>query len=320
MELTKLVDPSRPVIDSSHGSHGHPNPEILDTHDYDQNPETFRNMWTHTYAPDIALPERYHHGQEQRITPFWVSEYGGIGWDIAGGWGYGDPPKTKEEVYSRYDGLTSALMDNRWIFGFCYTELTDVEQERNGIYDYHRQPKFDTKRITEINKRIAAYEKNPPTDITRRSYDWRVLVGAYPDGDLSREWHYTTEKPEGDWTAVDFNDNSWNFARGGFGKKPYWESETRTAWDGKLIWLRQGFEFDGSSFDEALLVIHYDNAAEVYLNGMRIGKYSAWYDGYLGFRVTETVRKVIKPGRNVISVYCSCYEGEHFIDAALLIS
>ncbi|HAY14666.1 MAG TPA: beta-galactosidase, partial [Armatimonadetes bacterium] len=56
--------------------------------------------------------------------------------------GYGNPPKTQEEYFTRLRGLTLALLDNPNHFGFVYTQLTDVEQEKNGVYTYDRKPKF----------------------------------------------------------------------------------------------------------------------------------------------------------------------------------
>jgi hypothetical protein len=42
--------------------------------------------------------------------------------------------------------------------GFCYTQLYDIEQEVNGLYTYHRRPKFDPAVIREINQQKAAVE------------------------------------------------------------------------------------------------------------------------------------------------------------------
>jgi hypothetical protein len=95
-------------------------------------------------------------------VPLMITEYGGIGWNIQGGWGYGDAPKDIEAFYARYQGLTDAMLDNRYIRGYCYTQLTDVEQEQNGLYTFDRKPKFDVKRLREIQTRRAAYEKDPP--------------------------------------------------------------------------------------------------------------------------------------------------------------
>jgi hypothetical protein len=63
-----------------------------------------------------------------------------------------------EQFYKTYQGLTDALLDNPCICGFCYTQLTDVEQERNGVYYYDRRPKLDPERIRAINSRKAAIE------------------------------------------------------------------------------------------------------------------------------------------------------------------
>ena len=87
----------------------------------------------------------------------------GIKWDVEGvnkdSWGYGDGPRTEEEFLARYKGLTDVLLDNPKMFGFCYTQLYDVEQEMNGLYTYGRKPKFDMEIIRRINSRKAAIEE-----------------------------------------------------------------------------------------------------------------------------------------------------------------
>ena len=73
-------------------------------------------------------------------------------------WGYGNAPKTEEEFIARYKGLTDVLLDNKNMFGFCYTQLYDIEQEQNGLYTYDRRPKFDPAIFKAINERKAAIE------------------------------------------------------------------------------------------------------------------------------------------------------------------
>lgn len=91
--------------------------------------------------------------------PFFVSEYGGIGWALdKEAWGYGDGPATEQEFIGRLKGLTDALLDNENMFGYCYTQLTDVEQEQNGLYTYDRIPKFAPEKIHPIFARKAAIE------------------------------------------------------------------------------------------------------------------------------------------------------------------
>ena len=94
--------------------------------------------------------------------PIFCSEYGGIKWDIEGdnnAWGYGDAPKTEEEFIERYRGLTNTLLNCEKMLGFCYTQLYDIEQERNGLYTYERKPKFDMSIFKKINTQKAAIEK-----------------------------------------------------------------------------------------------------------------------------------------------------------------
>ncbi len=153
VEATQNSDPTRPVIDTSGWFHSGSG-DILDTHDYDQNPESFKNRYDRLV--DEGETQSAFPGDTGHFT--FVSEYGGIGWSSDGGWGYGDMPKTKDELLERYRGLTDALLDNPELFGFCYTQLTDVEQERNGLYTYDRKPKFDCELIRRINQRRAAYE------------------------------------------------------------------------------------------------------------------------------------------------------------------
>ena len=63
------------------------------------------------------------------------------------------PVKSKEELIERLEGLTAVLRENPNICGFCYTQLTDVEQEQNGLYYYDRTPKFDPQIFRKINSR-----------------------------------------------------------------------------------------------------------------------------------------------------------------------
>ena len=69
------------------------------------------------------------------------------------------PSEVTHEFYERYKGLTDALLDNDKMFGLCYTQLTNVEQEQNGLYTYDRKPKFPPEVIRAINAQKAACEE-----------------------------------------------------------------------------------------------------------------------------------------------------------------
>lgn len=161
--VTKALDPTRPCIDTS-GSF-HVRTDIFDVHDYEQDPAVWRERYDK--FKDGVLVDRFQDRQTYRGEPSFVSEYGGIKWDVdqtIASWGYGNAPKTEEEYMARYEGLTTALMENERFLGFCYTQLYDVEQEKNGIYTYDRKKKFDLTKIREVNQRKAACEREEKTE------------------------------------------------------------------------------------------------------------------------------------------------------------
>ncbi|MDR1902611.1 MAG: hypothetical protein LBQ88_10060, partial [Treponema sp.] len=161
-ELTKAADPSRPVIDTS--GHVHVITDIFDVHDYEQDTGAFAKHYEGMEGGKIYNPHDIN-GNFDRNIPYFVSEYGGTWWNAeeaaksaSAGWGYGSRCKTLEEVYTRIEGLTRALLQNKRVCAFCYTQLTDVEQEQNGIYKYDRSPKFDAARLKAIFGAKAAIE------------------------------------------------------------------------------------------------------------------------------------------------------------------
>ena len=152
---TKAMDPTRPCIDTS--GHYHVVTDIFDVHDYEQNVEKFsehHEALKNGGEAFNAYPKRQtHNGQ-----PYMVTEYGGILWNPDGekGWGYGNAPATVEEFAERYEGLTKVLLDNPGICGLCYTQLFDVEQEKNGLYTYGREKKFDQEIYDRLRNAMAA--------------------------------------------------------------------------------------------------------------------------------------------------------------------
>ena len=160
--VTKQIDVTRPCIDTS--GNFHYITDIFDVHDYEQNPEVFKEHYDKLMETgelyDMLEKRFVRKRQFYKGEPTFVSEYGGIPWieDKKEGWGYGRMPSSHEEFLERYKGLTDALLDNDCMFGFCYTQLYDVEQEQNGLYTYYREPKFDINYFKEVNSRKAAIE------------------------------------------------------------------------------------------------------------------------------------------------------------------
>jgi len=150
-DLTRRLDPTRPVNDTS--GYCHAKTDLWTVHTYEQNPallaEKLNTQPIFMREPDLETPA--WNGQ-----PYLVDEYGGVSFVpegkkpfAANSWGYNKDTLSREETERRITDLTRCLVDDPRVAGYCYTQLTDVEQEQNGIYGYDRSEKFDMEAIRE---------------------------------------------------------------------------------------------------------------------------------------------------------------------------
>ena len=163
-DLTKAIDPTRPINDASGDSHV--KTDIWSVHDYTREPDKL--IANHTIKAGV---EPYRNMKDKDFLskyegqPYMVDEFGGLPWipkeERANSWGYGANIDTVEEFYSILEKEIDALKACKHVVGFCYTQITDVEQEKNGIYYYNRKPKFDTARVKAIFEKIPSIIENP---------------------------------------------------------------------------------------------------------------------------------------------------------------
>jgi beta-galactosidase/beta-glucuronidase len=170
--ITQHLDPTRPINTISGGVHV--KTDIWTVHNYQQDGEKLKNELfdgtKYQQTPNHIQAENYGNlgfnspkdytqtmfNEYKGGMPYLIDEFGGIkcmSKQEAGGdsWGYGDAAKTEEEFYQRLQSQVDGILSiHQQVWGFCYTQLTDVEQEQNGIYYYNRKPKFDMKRIHAI--------------------------------------------------------------------------------------------------------------------------------------------------------------------------
>ena len=324
--ITKAIDPTRPALEASGWAHTLPNPEVSDAHDYTGEPERLRKKWMDYFsgsAKEAFPPARYFNNKAQqvdRLIPFMVSEIGGIGWASEGGWSYGEGPKTLNEFYQRYKGTIDAMLDNPNLFGFCYTKLTDIEQERNGLYFYDRKPKFDVNKIYAITSRQAAYERNEPLAaqplVGNIGSNWKVLIGAVQDGERNTPYRYSTDKQSDNWMMGSFDDSSWKSGLAPFGNEA---AKIFTEWKSSNIFLRKTFEYDGRDLKNGAIVISYDEDTEVYINGQNILQVRGFIGDYQMHKITEPLKKALKKGTNTIAVHTHQTQGGQYIDLAILV-
>lgn len=187
----KAMDTTRPVLDASGYAHRVRDTDVYDSHDYIEEKDFAEGLakFRRRHRPEavIELSPHINNGSQPPVNPqtegptwsvpylgqpYWVSEFGGFRYtgekarsaeenksSRQTSWGYGQDPRDPEEFYERFEGTCRILMDNPFIFGFCYTQLTDIFPEENGLVRFDRSPKFDMARLRSILERVAAIEE-----------------------------------------------------------------------------------------------------------------------------------------------------------------
>ncbi len=72
-----------------------------------------------------------------------------------------DSFQTSDELLEKYRDLMNGIASLRFLAGFCYTQLTDIEQEINGLLTYHRQPKLPAEQIAIIHREVFGEQPFP---------------------------------------------------------------------------------------------------------------------------------------------------------------
>lgn len=157
--LTRSLDSTRLVIDNDGWEHSDMT-DLFAIHDYARSGEMLYSKYKNLAMPGFGVPNNARAalapGFAYNGTPVYLSEFGGIAYIPEGhtapkdSWGYAGVEKTKDAALNRLRGLYDAIGRIPGIVGICYTQLTDVEQEVNGLLTYDRKPKFDSKVLREI--------------------------------------------------------------------------------------------------------------------------------------------------------------------------
>lgn len=155
---THRLDRTRPVVSTSGGFHAGFT-DIYAEHTYEQDPVRLYNQLREGDDGSVYV-QHPHESAPYQGEAYMIDEFGGIRWvqkmnaqEVAPEgqfWGYGKAPETLDEFYRRLEDQVNVILSLDHISGFCYTQIVDVELEKNGIYTYDRQRKFDMERIRKI--------------------------------------------------------------------------------------------------------------------------------------------------------------------------
>lgn len=155
--LTKAYDAMRPVV--TNDGWEHTCSDIITLHDYEADGDKFFERY-HDQA--VLFSGKYQHnggkypfaeGFSYHGQPVIISEIGGIAFNDGSGWGYGKQVDSEDAFLARFDQLHRAIQDIGYISGYCYTQLTDVAQEVNGLLTIDRKPKVSLAKLKQINER-----------------------------------------------------------------------------------------------------------------------------------------------------------------------
>ena len=166
--VTRQLDPERPVIDNDGWEHTDIS-DIVAIHDYTPTGDGLRARYADTLrggplpanAWDVEKP-MFLRGSRFRHQPVMLTEVGGFlmertdlpkeKWDLLYA-AYGTT-FSSEDLFAKYADLMRGIASLPFIAGFCYTQLTDVEQEMNGLLTYDRRPKVDPAAIAALHREL----------------------------------------------------------------------------------------------------------------------------------------------------------------------
>ena len=210
---------------------------------------------------------------------------------------------------SAYVGLVERLRfltGNRGLCAAIYTQTTDVEVEVNGLMTYDRaQLKMDAEAVTRANRSV--YAPSPR------------VISVLPTAQESRaEWRFTTSTPPPNWAAPSFDAGAWRTGAAGFGRNGTPGARIGTEWATSDIWLRRDITLPDQAFQDLHLVLHHDEDAEVFFNGVPAGTFSGYTSDYEIVPLSAAARAALKPGANVIAIHCRQTGGGQYIDLGLV--
>ncbi|MGH9942426.1 MAG: glycoside hydrolase family 2 protein [Pyrinomonadaceae bacterium] len=168
VSMTRQLDHRRPVIDNDGWEHTDVT-DICAIHDYTPTAALLRERYQETVSggdlpsqvwignrPLFVLGSRY------RGQPVMLTEVGGfllVPSDVPAEqrdvlYQFYGSFNTPKELLEKYRDLMEGIVSLRFVAGFCYTQLTDIEQEINGLLSYDRQPKVSPSEIARIHRKL----------------------------------------------------------------------------------------------------------------------------------------------------------------------
>lgn len=304
VELATKTDPYR-LINGASGWNDYEFSDIKDTHWYPQ--------------PNV-LPNPVN----KRASV--CGEYGGITLLMDGHRWIGGSDMKYTQVYSskelkdRFIDFTKQILGLQ-ADGLCaavYTQITDVEDEENGLITYDRKVvKVNEQQLAEISKAIQA-------NITHTSIP---VASVSKQGNEVKKWRYITTDNEitsDSWKETSFSDKAWKEGFAGFGNGSLQGASINTVWNTPYIYMRRWFDFQNltsANIDDLRLEVFHDEDCEIYINGVLAADLKGFTNHYTFVEIRQQAKNAIKIGQpNLIAVKCKNTEGNQFVDLGFVVT
>lgn len=296
VQLVQTLDPYRLVNQASGGSYfGVGN--VYDVHSY----------------PDPGAP-----GSTTQVPV--DGEFGGIAWHITGHLWNPEEAGTSyllasslDNFASLYDGYIGEAVNykspaNGQLNAAVYTQITDVENECNGLMSYDRLLKPDMDRIFSSNQKAITGKETIATIVpTSRA--------------VPQLWQWTTNSVPSNWYATNFDASSWSTGYAGFGTVDP-NVTPNTAWTTPgYIYLRRTFnpgQLTQQQITDLAFITYHDEDVAIYINGVLAGSASGYSTAYVPVTMNAAGQAAIIPNAtNVMAVSCYQSTGGQFIDVGI---
>ena len=153
--MTRSIDPTRPVI--SNDGWEHLRSDIMTLHSYEHNSEQLRADWGRARRNQTCgiLNKKFHlQPADMTELPWMLSEFGAVSFigenREVEHWGYGEAAESRAAFLTLLRQVIATASGLDGISGWCYTQFSDVEKEKNGLLCADRTPKVEASLIREI--------------------------------------------------------------------------------------------------------------------------------------------------------------------------
>lgn len=271
---------------------------------------------SHSY-PDPSCPL-----DENRAAV--CGEYGGITLKVQGHiWPGGDFQYTTVETPKDFTALFNKLADkvtDHYYYGLnaaVYTQLSDVEIERNGILTYDRRVVKPYSAKGELKAKIEEC-----INIPRSEVKIKTIISTSKEHKYTWKYNTSAGVPRR-WFAKEFDDRSWPEGKAAFGRSSLENTKDliSTPWTTSQIYMRRWFylgNVNAEMIDAMRFMLYHDDDIHVYINGVWAASKKGSVSNYIPFDISYEAKQTLKPNSwNLIAVEGYQGSGQQIMDLGI---